>query len=68
MKQHYHGISSNIIFCGLANHFQSKKPLFQIYDDDMTAKIEFLQLHKNARPKTDLTRKDIGKFWADTGI
>ena len=39
-----------------------------IYDDDVAAKIEFLQLHKDARFKTGLTREDIGKFWADTGV
>ena len=38
------------------------------YDDDVAAKIEFLQLHEDARFKTDLTREDIGKFWADTDI
>ena len=37
-------------------------------NDDVAAKTEFLQLQKNARPKTDLTRKDIGKFWADIDI
>ena len=39
-----------------------------IYEDDVVAKIEFLQLHKDARLKTDLTREDIGKFGADTSI
>ena len=32
----------------------------------MAAKIEFLQLREDARLKTNLTREDIGKFWADT--
>ena len=39
-----------------------------IYDDDMTAKIEFLQLHKDACLTADLTREDVGKLWADTSI
>ena len=41
-----------------------------IYDDDMAAKIELLQLHEDACPKTDLISSitDKGKFWADTSI
>ena len=31
-------------------------------------KIEFFQLREDAHLKTDLTKKDTGKFWADTGI
>ena len=34
-----------------------------IYDDDMVAKMEFLQQHED-----DLTREDIGKLWTDTSI
>ena len=64
-KQLFLGILTDIIFCGLPSHFQLKKTLC---DDDMAAKIEFLQQHENARFKTDLTREDIGKFWADTSI
>ena len=39
-----------------------------IYYDDVAAKIEFLQLHEDARLETDSTKEDVGKFWADTGI
>ena len=39
-----------------------------IYDDDMAAKIKFLQLLENACLKSDITREDVGKFWAATGI
>ena len=34
-----------------------------INDDDMVAKMEFLQQHED-----DLTREDIGKLWTDTSI
>ena len=33
-----------------------------ICDDDMAAKIEFLQLRKDARFKTDVTTEDIENF------
>ena len=35
-----------------------------IYDDDMKAKIQFLQLREDARIKSDFSREDIRKFWA----
>ena len=38
-----------------------------ICDDDMTAKIESLQLPEDACLKTDLTKENIRKFRADTG-
>ena len=34
----------------------------------MAAKIEFLPLCKDAHLKTDLTRENTEKFWADIGI
>ena len=55
-----------VIFCGLASHFQLKKTLFMMMI--LAAKIEFLQLRGDAHLKTDLTREDIGRFWADTDI
>ena len=39
-----------------------------IYDDDMVAKIEFCELRKDARPKTDFTGEAIRKLWVDTSI
>ena len=34
----------------------------------MTAKIEFLQLREDPRLEADLTKRSIGKLWANTGI
>ena len=34
----------------------------------MAAKIEFLQVCEGACLRTDLSRENIGKFWADAGI
>ena len=63
IKQYFPGIlrDMGLIVCGLASHFQVTKAL--IYDDDMVAKMEFLQQHED-----DLTREDIGKLWTDTSI
>ena len=59
IKQYFLGILSNIIFCGIASHFQLKKTLF-VMMIIMVAKIEFLQLRENARLKTDLTGDFLG--------
>ena len=56
IKQYFLGILSDIIFCGIASRFYFSIEENSICDNDMAAKIEFLQLHKDAHLKTDLIR------------
>ena len=61
IKQYFLGNFQRPNFLWISKPFLVEKN--SIYDNDMTAKIEFFQLREDANLKTDLTREDIGKFW-----
>ena len=61
IDRHFPGIEERHNFLWISQPFSVEEN--SIRDDDMAAKIEFLQLRENSSLKTGFT-EDIGSFWA----